>query len=641
MAMSLVYLDIPIFSSNKDICISFLPKIQERGGDWNQYMSTRCSFDILQDMFKAGDVKGGTFTSCFGINKPSNAPKDKMDKGSKRNEKERKSKVKVKECGESTLDKCESCGTSGKRLKVCEGCNLAIYCSVECQETAWKSHQRICNIISHLPASDSDKLVLKYDNENHSETNDFDAGLRYATKYMDNLKHVEIDVPWTKKEKEKLKLSKKKVSSFFRSTAGSLDSVSWSGSKVPGVSDDTLVWMDLINLKRLWLEEMEWNDIQGVYNLISQQKERLEVLSLTGLQIDWLSNARVLALSISFCTKLVRLELNEASLIDSDVEIMLYNLPLLKNLHLTNGPDRRSVTNKTCELIATKCPNLQALRLKYFRAITYTGITTIFDSCQHLRFFSTSFDLNVSEVKTLLGLAPQLMCLSLNEDIEISDVELVEIIESIGCRSVITFYDHYEPAWDMPGLSPTFNEKYKRQRELFDDISGKRKDPTVSNEWEDLFGVATLENVEISPTEKEGRENNGIGVKEMTSMVNAEWKAKKEAKTNMSALESTARERLAAEARTVFIGKKRQELIDTTDTREWSLEFLESLTDEDIINLDDDTKAEYENLPTPESFSNDKVNAVIKKEAAIKKLKQCWERGECVKVCSILDQENE
>ena len=36
----------------------------------------------------------------------------------------------------------------------------------------------------------------------------------------------------------------------------------------------------------------------------------------------------------------------------------------------------------------------------------------------------------------------------------------------------------------------------------------------------------------------------------------------------------------------MFISKKRQELIDTTDTREWTVEFLESLTDEDIINLD-------------------------------------------------------
>lgn len=613
MAMSLVYLDIPIFSSNKDICISFLPKIQERGGDWNQYMSTRCSFDILQDMFKAGDVEGGTFTSCFGINKPSNAPKHNMDKGSKRNEKERKSKAKVKECGERTLDKCESCGTSGKRLKVCEGCNLAIYCSVECQETAWKSHQRICNIISHLPACDSDKLVLKYDGENHAKTNDFDASLRYATKYMDNLKHVEVVVPWRTKENEKLKLSKKKVSSLFKSTAGSLDSLLWSGSETVGVTDDTLVWMDLFDLKQLRLEEMEWNDIQGVYNLISQQKKRLEVLSLTELRINWLSNARVLALSISFCTKLVRLELSEASLIDSDVEIMLYNLPLLKNLHLANGLDRRSVTNKTCELIATKCPNLQALRLKYFPAITYTGITTIFESCQHLRFFSTSFDLNVSEVKTLLGLAPQLMCLSLNEDIEISDVEFVEIIESIGCRSVITFYDHYEPAWDIPGLSPTCQEKYKHQRELFDNISGKRKDPTVSNEWEDLFGVAT----NVCEEAKDGEK---IGVREMTSMVNAEWKAKKEAKTKMTAHESDARELLAAEVRNAFISKKRQELIDTTDTREWTLEFLESLTDEDIINLDDDTKAKYENLPTPESLPADKVKSAIKMIQALEQI---------------------
>ena len=62
----------------------------------------------------------------------------------------------------------------------------------------------------------------------------------------------------------------------------------------------------------------------------------------------------------------------------------------------------------------------------------------------------------------------------------------------------------------------------------------------------------------------------------------------------------------------MYISKKRQELIDTTDTREWTVEFLESLTDEGIINLDDDTKAKYENVPTPESLPADKVKAAIK-----------------------------
>ncbi|KAL7554837.1 hypothetical protein ACHAWF_018379 [Thalassiosira exigua] len=92
-----------------------------------------------------------------------------------------------------------------------------------------------------------------------------------------------------------------------------------------------------------------------------------------------------------------------------------------------------------------------------------------------------------------------------------------------------------------------------------------------------------------------------------------ERRAKKKAREELSAIESAARERLATEAREAFIERKRQELIeDIKDTKEYSAEFLESLNDDDIIDLDDETKAEYEALPTPESFNKGEVNAVVK-----------------------------
>ena len=92
-----------------------------------------------------------------------------------------------------------------------------------------------------------------------------------------------------------------------------------------------------------------------------------------------------------------------------------------------------------------------------------------------------------------------------------------------------------------------------------------------------------------------------------------ERKAKKTAREELAAIEAAARERLADEARELFIEKKRQEIIeDIKDTKEYSQEFIESLNDDDIIDLDDDTKAEYEALPTPESFNKVDVNAVVK-----------------------------
>ncbi len=92
-----------------------------------------------------------------------------------------------------------------------------------------------------------------------------------------------------------------------------------------------------------------------------------------------------------------------------------------------------------------------------------------------------------------------------------------------------------------------------------------------------------------------------------------ERRAKKTARDELTAIESAARERLAAEARETFIEKKRRELIeDIKDTQEYSVEFIESLNDDDIIDLDDDSKAEYEALPTAESFNKSEVNAVVK-----------------------------
>jgi len=92
-----------------------------------------------------------------------------------------------------------------------------------------------------------------------------------------------------------------------------------------------------------------------------------------------------------------------------------------------------------------------------------------------------------------------------------------------------------------------------------------------------------------------------------------ERRAKKAAREQLASIESAARERLANEAREAFIEKKRQEIIeDAKDTQEYSVEFAESLNEDDIIDFDDDTKTEYEALPTPESFNKGEVNAVVK-----------------------------
>ncbi|KAL7471338.1 hypothetical protein ACHAXS_013445 [Conticribra weissflogii] len=93
-----------------------------------------------------------------------------------------------------------------------------------------------------------------------------------------------------------------------------------------------------------------------------------------------------------------------------------------------------------------------------------------------------------------------------------------------------------------------------------------------------------------------------------------ERRAKKEAREELAAIEAAARERLSREAQETFVEKKRKEIIQNNEeTGDYSAEFLEDLQDADIINFDEDTKAEYEALPTPDSFNKSEVNTIVAK----------------------------
>ena len=44
------------------------------------------------------------------------------------------------------FSRCNYCGGDGNKknkLKRCAGCNLVMYCSKECQRSAWPSHKRV------------------------------------------------------------------------------------------------------------------------------------------------------------------------------------------------------------------------------------------------------------------------------------------------------------------------------------------------------------------------------------------------------------------------------------------------------------------------------------------------------------------
>lgn len=91
-------------------------------------------------------------------------------------------------------------------------------------------------------------------------------------------------------------------------------------------------------------------------------------------------------------------------------------------------------------------------------------------------------------------------------------------------------------------------------------------------------------------------------------------RAKREAKEKTAADERAAREELAAEGREKFLDEKREEIRKLNEkSHELSDEVLDSLTDEDILDFDEDIKADYEALPAPESFNKSEVRKMVER----------------------------
>lgn len=91
-------------------------------------------------------------------------------------------------------------------------------------------------------------------------------------------------------------------------------------------------------------------------------------------------------------------------------------------------------------------------------------------------------------------------------------------------------------------------------------------------------------------------------------------RSKREAKEKAAADELKARNRLASDAKVEFIEARKEEIRQlNSKSQEFSDDVIDSLTEEDIIEFDDDFKADFEALPAPESFSKQEVSQMISK----------------------------
>ena len=89
-------------------------------------------------------------------------------------------------------------------------------------------------------------------------------------------------------------------------------------------------------------------------------------------------------------------------------------------------------------------------------------------------------------------------------------------------------------------------------------------------------------------------------------------RAKREAKEKAAENESFARQDLSLQARRNFIEEKREEIRKANEANhELTNDEIDELTEEDIIEFDDDIKADFEALPAPESYKKAEVVARV------------------------------
>ena len=319
--------------------------------------------------------------------------------------------------------KCDNCGvveTDEKRIQKCTGCNSSkiLYCSRECQKLAWPSHKHRCR----RKSNNAKKLML---NEN---VQNFDLVLSYASRYMKNLKYVNLSLDVDDSDARNFMLSANTLQSFLQSNRGQLETFVWrmdtniSQYVSKGKTNDGQIWTELHNLKVIQLLKPVFGKCQTLVKVINQQEDSILFLGLIGMLIgkeayqhgqrQWTRNdCGILATSIGKCKNLVRLNLNQHYLRDSDVESLLPCLPKLQILNFC-GIDRGGfLTDKSCKTISRACKELREIDLVYHYKITVAGLKRICKSCQHLRMFHIPLSLSSKDAVGLVSMASNLLSL--------------------------------------------------------------------------------------------------------------------------------------------------------------------------------------------------------------------------------------
>ena len=313
---------------------------------------------------------------------------------------------------------------------------------------------------------------------------------------MKNLQHVRLKIN-DDRECNTIHLTSGVLQSFLESNRAQLDSFIWSledycmecGKRK---TNSGKVWLQLEGLKVLEMTFPIFSNSQDLARVLKQQQKSLLSLTLASMALGtdittWSRNdCRLLATSISQCKHLVRLDLSDHKLRDSDIELLC--VPSLRVLALGATSSGGQLTDKACKMISRSCPELQKLDIIYQRSITIVGIKRVLKNCRHLRMLHSSAKMKLNDVTSLVLMAPNLIFLG--TETKFDTATSLAMVQVTG-GSVVHYVAQSSGMLYVESLSHILSDetiqKYQQTQKLLTKLGSHIEDPRIINEWEVLF----------------------------------------------------------------------------------------------------------------------------------------------------------
>ena len=85
---------------------------------------------------------------------------------------------------EESFEECDVCEQPA--FHKCKGCDLAVYCSKQCQKLEWDEHKDICHLECGMDKQDEDSYMDYYDSNSDEDMNSEDLDMNSEDLDMNN-----------------------------------------------------------------------------------------------------------------------------------------------------------------------------------------------------------------------------------------------------------------------------------------------------------------------------------------------------------------------------------------------------------------------------------------------------------------------